>query len=255
MVTNPIPNLLTGHIALVTGGTRGIGRACALRLAQEGAAVAIGGSRPSPEADNTLQEIKQLGVPALFLAADVSKKAEVSQMFAVIQDTLGSVDILVNNAATFDRQYTNGWSLSESNWDRMLDVNLKSVYLCCAAAIPGMLAKGWGRIINISSSAGLSGGTSGIHYAASKGGVIALTKAFARELALKNITVNSVAPAKVETEMLTASIKPGGTAKVLASIPVGRFGKPEEVAEAVLYFANPNSAFTTAQVLSVSGGY
>jgi 3-oxoacyl-[acyl-carrier protein] reductase len=250
-----MPNLLSGHIALVTGGTRGIGRACALLLAQEGAAVAIGGSRPSPAAEQTLQELKHLGVPALFLVADVSKKSETFGMFAAIKDTLGPVDILVNNAAVFDPQYTNGWSLSEEKWDWMLDVNLKGVYLCCAAAIPGMLAKGWGRIINISSSAGISGGTSGIHYAASKGGIIALTKAFARELALKNITVNSVAPAKVETEMLTASIKPGETAKVMAGIPVGRFGKPEEVAEAVFYFANPNSAFTTAQVLSVSGGY
>jgi NAD(P)-dependent dehydrogenase (short-subunit alcohol dehydrogenase family) len=247
--------VLSGHVALVTGGVVGIGRACAVCLAQAGAKVAVNGSRDPAEAKRVLDEIQRCGVDGIYIQTDISQKTQVNQMFTTARDKLGPVDILVNNAGIADPGYQSGWALSEETWDRMMDINLKGVFLCCAAAIPDMIASGWGRIINISSTSGISGGTSGVHYAASKGGVIALTKAYANELASKGITVNTIAPSKIETEMLKHAIKPGHEEKLKAKIPAGRFGKPEEIAEAVLYFARPEAGFTTGQVLVISGGY
>lgn len=246
---------LNGHIALVTGGLCGIGKACALRLAQEGARVAINGKRKIHESDEIINAIQQCGSEAIYVHGDVSKKTDVDRMFILIQEKLGSVDILVNNAGIFDDEYINGWSLTEDKWDAMQAVNLKGVFLCCATAIPNMITAGWGRIINISSTSGISGGTSGVHYAASKGGVIALTKSFASETAAMGITVNSVAPSKIATKMLDNAIKPDDVEKIKRKIPMGRFGQAEEIAEAVLYFAQPKAAFTTGQVLVISGGY
>jgi 2-hydroxycyclohexanecarboxyl-CoA dehydrogenase len=244
---------LTGHVALVTGGTRGIGKAIALRLAAAGADVGI----VSLSSDGALvvAELEKLGVRACAVHADVSDPGAARRMVDAVREALGPVDVLVNNAAIADPGYRNAWELAAGSWERMISVNLSGVYYCCAAALPQMLARGWGRIVNIASTSGVSGGTSGLHYAASKGGVIALSKALARELAPRGITVNVVAPSKIDTEMFRQAVGEEQREDTIRRIPVGRLGRPEEVAEAVAYFAGEEAGYTTGQVLVVSGGY
>jgi len=244
---------LAGHIALVTGGTRGIGRAIALRLAAGGADVGI--ASRSSDGGPVVAELERLGVRACAVKADVADPEAVRRMFASVGGTLGPVDVLVNNAAVGDPGYRSAWELPAGSWERMIAVNLSGVYYCCAAALPPMLAKGWGRIVNIASTSGLTGGTSGAHYAASKGGVIALSKALARELAPRGITVNVVAPSKIDTEMFRRVTGDEEREATRRRIPVGRLGRPEEIAEAVAYFVGEESGYTTGQVLVVSGGY
>jgi NAD(P)-dependent dehydrogenase (short-subunit alcohol dehydrogenase family) len=244
---------LTGRTALVTGGTRGIGRAIALRLAADGADVGIV-SRSSDGAP-VAAELQRLGVRSCALKADVSDPEAVRGMIAELGQALGPVDVLVNNAAIAEPGYRSAWELAAGSWERMIAVNLSGVYYCCAAVLPQMLAKGWGRIVNIASTSGISGGTSGAHYAASKGGVIALSKALARELAPRGVTVNVVAPSKIDTEMFRRFTSEEEREATRRRIPVGRLGRPEEIAEAVAYFAGEQSGYTTGQVLVVSGGY
>jgi len=244
---------LAGHTALVTGGTRGIGRAIAWRLAAAGADVGIV-SRSSDGAP-VVREIEKLGVRAFAVKADVSDPDSARSMVEAVREALGLVDVLINNAAIADPGYKNAWELAAGSWDRMICVNLSGVHYCCAAAVPQMLARGWGRIVNIASTSGISGGTSGAHYAASKGGVIALSKALARELAPRGITVNVVAPSKIDTEMFRQAAGEEERLGTIHRIPVGRLGRPEEVAEAVAYFAGEEAGYTTGQVLVVSGGY
>jgi 3-oxoacyl-[acyl-carrier protein] reductase len=246
---------LRGHVALVTGGTRGIGRAIALRLAGEGASLAIVGVSGGENLEKTRERIAQSGVPCIGIRADVSVREEVEELFARAAKELGPVDILVNNAAITDPDYPSGWELEERVWDRMYLVNLKGVFLCCAAAVPAMIEKGWGRIINISSTSGITGGTSGIHYAATKGGVNALSKALALEVAPLGITVNVVAPSKIDTDMLALMVTPDRRQGLIEKIPVKRLGRPEDIAEAVAYFAGEGAGYTTGQILTVSGGY
>ena len=246
---------LDSHIALVTGGTRGIGRAIALRLASEGAGVVIVGAGGGPHGGEVLKEVSQLGVPAMALRVDVSDREQVSRMVDQVKGELGVIDIVVNNAGVFDYNYTSAWTLAEEDWDEMYRVNLKGVYLCCAAVLPDMIESGWGRIINISSTSGISGGTSGIHYAATKGGVIALSLALSKETASHGITVNVVAPSKIDTDMFRTSVKPDERQGVVDKIPVGRIGQPEDIAEAVVYFAGEEAGYVTGQTLVVSGGY
>ena len=244
---------LSGHTALVTGGTRGIGKAIAARLALGGANVAI--VSRSTDGRPTVAELERLGVGAVAVNADVSDPDSVRRMVDTVREALGPIDILVNNAATADPGYRNAWELAAESWDRMIRVNLSGVQYCCAAFLPQMLTKGWGRIVNIASTSGISGGTSGVHYAASKGGVIALSKALARELAPRGITVNVVAPSKIDTEMFRQAVGENERKDTIRRIPVGRLGRPEEVAEAVAYFAAEEAGYTTGQVLVVSGGY
>ena len=244
---------LRGHAALVTGGTRGIGKAIALRLAAEGADVGVAGLRG--DGREAAEEIRALGVRAVAVKGDVSDGAAVKRMLEEVSSAIGPVDILVNNAGISDRGYRSVWELGEESWDRLCAVNLKGVFLCCREAVPGMLKKGWGRIVNISSTSGITGGTSGAHYAASKGGVIALSKALASELAPHGITVNVVAPSKIDTDMFR-DMNPGERREqTIKRIPVGRLGSPEDVAEAVAFFAGGRAGYTTGQVLVVSGGY
>jgi NAD(P)-dependent dehydrogenase (short-subunit alcohol dehydrogenase family) len=243
----------TGRIALVTGGTRGIGRAIAVRLAQDGAAVAVA-SRSSDGAP-VVRALESAGVRAVAVQGDVSDPDQVGALFAAVRTALGEVDILVNNAAIADPDYSGAWELKPAGWRRMMAVNLDGVFFCCAQALPRMKARGWGRIVNISSTSGITGGTSGAHYAASKGGVIALSKALAREAAPFGVTVNVVAPSKIDTEMLRAAVSAEGRRDTAARIPVGRLGRPEEIADAVAYFVGEQAGYTTGQVLVVSGGY
>ena len=245
----------SAHVALVTGGTRGIGRAIALRLAQEGAAVAITGVSEGGAAEEVVKEIEKTGAPGMAVRADVGDRKQVDNMFTEVGRQLGGVDILVNNAGIFDYNYSSAWTLDEKMWEKLYQVNLKGVYLCCAAALPRMIESGWGRIINISSTSGISGGTSGIHYAATKGGVIAMSLSLAKEVANRGITVNVIAPSKIETDMFRTSVKPEDRESVVDRIPVGRLGQPEDIAEAAAYFSSEQAGYVTGQTLVVSGGY
>ncbi|MCK4924934.1 MAG: 3-oxoacyl-ACP reductase FabG [Spirochaetes bacterium] len=244
---------LTGHTALVTGSTRGTGKAIALRFARDGASIGVVGLRSRGE--EVVDQIQALGARALFVQADISHSMEVERMVEEISGVLGTVDILVNNAAITDYEYSSAWEVREEMWDRICEVNLKGTFLCCRAVLPPMLGQGWGRIVNISSTSGINGGTSGVHYAASKGGVIALSKALAREVAGHGVTVNVVAPSKIDTDMFRMAAPGAKREETISRIPVGRLGQPEDIAEAVAYFAGEDAAYTTGQVLVVSGGY
>ncbi len=246
---------LKGHVAIVTGGAHGIGRGIALRLARDGAAVGIADISEDGKAEEIVGLIEELGVPAAAVRVDVSNGGQVTRMVAGVKETLGPIDILVNNAGIFDYNYSSAWTLDEEVWERICRVNLKGVYLCCAAVLPDMLGAGWGRIINISSTSGISGGTSGIHYAASKGGVIALSKSLAKEVACHGVTVNVVAPSKIETDLFRTAVKPADRQSVVDKIPIGRLGCPEDVAAAVAYFASEEAGYITGQTLVASGGY
>jgi NAD(P)-dependent dehydrogenase (short-subunit alcohol dehydrogenase family) len=241
------------HTALVTGSTRGIGRAIALRLAREGAAVGVVGRKS--DGKNVVAEIERLGVSAVFVRADVSEAGQVKRMVEEVQSALGPVDILVNNAAISDYEYTHAWEVDDEVWDRMAAVNLKGPFLCCREVLPSMLERGWGRIVNIASTSGIGGGTSGMHYAATKGGVIAMSKALAREVAGNGITVNVVAPSKIDTDMFRLAAPGKKREETIRKIPVGRLGTPDDIAEAVAYFTAESAGYTTGQVLVVSGGY
>lgn len=246
---------LHGHIALVTGGTRGIGRSIAQRLARDGASIGIVGVREGKNLEDGAKQLEASGVQCIGLRADVSNHDQVKRIFSQMKERLGPVDILVNSAAIADYHYSSAWTLKEETWDRMYQVNLKGVFLCCVESISDMIDNHWGRIINISSTSGISGGTSGIHYAAAKGGVNALSKALASEVASYGITVNVVAPSKIDTDMFRNAVEPEKRKNVIEKIPVGRLGRPEDIAEAVAYFASEEAGYTTGQILVVSGGY
>ena len=233
---------LSGRTALVTGGSRGIGRAIAIALAECGAAVAVNFRSRPDEAEAVVQAIRAAGGRAAVIRADVSIAAEVSELTVLAAREFGSIDILVNNA---------GIALSatgEDAFDRTIAANLKSAYLCTEAVLPGMLARRWGQIVNISSAAARGAGLVGVAYNASKAGLEGLTRGYAGRVAKDGVTVNAVAPGPTDTEM-AASLKAGGVA---ARIPVGRMGDAEEVAQAtVMVIAN---GFITGQTIAVNGG-
>ena len=237
---------LTGKVALVTGASRGIGRAVALALAEAGADVAVNYLAREAPALETVKTIEHLGRRAIPVPADVSLTAEVAGMVEVIEEDLGQVDILVNNAGIVSHQPLA--AISESDWDRMLAVNLKSAFLVTQRVLPGMRARRWGRIINLSSVAAQTGGVTGPHYAASKAGLLGLTHSYARHLFKEGITVNAIAPALIETEMVTANLKVGPEV-----IPIGRFGVPDEVAAVVVLLAR--NGYITGQTINVNGGW
>ncbi len=237
---------LTGKVALVTGASRGIGRAAALALAAAGADVAVNYRSRGAAARETCSLIRGLGRRSLELRADVSQAREVAAMVAAIEGDLGRVSILVNNAGIVSQKHLA--EISEADWDEMLAVNLKSAFLATRAVLPGMRAQGWGRIIYLSSIAAQTGGVTGPHYAASKAGLLGLTHSYARHLVREGITVNAVAPALIETEMVTRNL-----AVTPEVIPVGRFGTPEEVAEVIVMLAR--NGYITGQTINVNGGW
>ena len=237
---------LKGRTALVTGGSRGIGRAVALALAERGADVAINYRAHLREASETCQQIEALGGSCVTFQADVSRAGEVSELIAHVQRALGAVDVLVNNAGIVRPQSLE--EITEADWDDILAVNLKSAFLVTQAVLGGMRARHWGRIIYISSVAAQLGGVVGPHYAASKAGLHGLTHAYAGLLAGEGITVNAVAPALVQTDMLDEL--PRSRREV---IPVGRFGDPREVAEVVALLAG--NGYITGQTVNVNGGW
>lgn len=236
---------LMGRVALVTGGNRGIGRAISLALAKSGVDVVINYRSRESEAGQVASQVKSYGRRCITVRADVSVSADVSRMVQGVEEELGTVSILVNNAGIARPQALE--KITEKDWDEIIDANLKSVFLVTQAVLPGMRAAKWGRIINLSSVAAQLGGIIGPHYTASKAGVLGLTHAYASLLAGEGITVNAIAPALIETEMIA-----GNPQARPERIPVGRFGTAEEVAEAVLMLAE--NGYITGQTINVNGG-
>ena len=230
----------------MTGASRGIGRAIALALAQAGADIAVNYASHDAEAADVCAQIAAAGRRAIAIKADVSLSSEVHRMVDAIQSQLGEVSILVNTAGISRPQPVD--AISERDWDDILTVNLKSMFLVTQAVLPAMRRRRWGRIINLSSVAAQLGGVIGPHYAASKAGAIGLTHAYAALLAKEGITVNAIAPALIATEMITSNPKARPD-----MIPVGRFGTIEEVAGAALMLAR--NAYITGQTLNVNGGW
>jgi 3-oxoacyl-[acyl-carrier protein] reductase len=236
---------LNNRVALVTGGSRGIGRAVAISLADAGAAVAVNYREKATEARNVVETIRAAGGRAMAVGADVSRAAQVSEMMAACERELGPVDVLVNNAGVGLVRGVD--DLTEEDFDLTIAVNLKSVFLCTQAVVPGMRARQWGRIVNISSGAARGAGGVGPHYNASKAGMEGMTRGYAARLVKDGITVNAVAPSLIETDMVRS-----GLASSPARIPLGRFGTPEECAQAVLMVIG--NAYMTGQTIALSGG-
>nr|MBO2493217.1 beta-ketoacyl-ACP reductase [Clostridia bacterium] len=242
---------LKGKTALVTGASRGIGRAIALYLAELGAQVAVNYSSSEQRALEVVEAIKGKGGRAIAIKADVSNPQEVEAMFERVLEEFGDLDILVNNAGiTRDGLLIR---MKQEDWDAVLDINLKGVYNCSKAAAKIMVRRRKGKIINISSVVGVAGNAGQANYAAAKAGVIGFSKAIARELAPRNIQVNVVAPGFIETDM-TAALPETIRQEMLKQIPLGRYGDPMDVAYVVGFLASDKSQYITGQVIHVDGG-
>ncbi len=241
-----MPRILENRIALITGASRGLGRAMAIALAGSGAHIAVNYRKEQSAANEVCATIQNLGRRAFAIQADVSIGADVDRLVSAVERDLGPVDILINNAGI--SQIKAFADLTEADWDHLLDVNLKSAFLVTQRVLPGMRQRCWGRIINLSSVAAQTGGVIGPHYAASKAGLIGLTHSYASLLAKEGITANAIAPALITTDMITSN--PNASAERL---PVGSFGSPEEVARVAVMLAE--SDFITGQTISVNGGW
>ncbi len=249
---------LRDKIAIVTGGARGIGKACALALAKEGAHICVTDIIPMEE---TVNEIKSLGRDALGIKTDVSQKEDVLNMVAQVIEKFGKIDILVNNAGTCQRVPLE--ELTEEQWDRDVNTIMKGTFFCTQAVFPHMKTKGSGKIVNIASISGKIGGAvsrkgagvegkrgrSGPAYAAAKGGVIAFTKWVAKDAGCYGIYVNAIAPGGIETDMSKGFVYP------IEDLPISRMGKPEDVAQMVVFLASDASNYTTGQTINVDGGW
>ncbi len=243
---------LENKVALVTGAARGIGRAIALALAREGADVIVT-DVDQVRAEEVVKEINSVGRRANLIKADIAKREEVKELIREALAQFGRIDILVNNAGIIKRGSLEDHS--EEDWDRVIAVNLKGTFNCSQEVAPLMKQQGWGRIINISSIAGKVGDlASAPSYGSSKGAVNALTKSLARELAPHGINVNAVAPHAIETEM-SAEWPEEKRREIISQIPLGRLGRPEEVAEAVVFLASEGAGFIIGEILDVNGGY
>lgn len=243
--------MLTNKVALVTGGSRGIGRAIAIALAEKGAKVAINYAGREDAANETVNIIQKNGGEAIAIKANVADYEEVEQMVKRVVETFGSLDILVNNAGiTRDNLILR---MKESDWDDVINTNLKGVFNCTKAVTRQMMKQRGGRIINISSVVGVAGNAGQANYVAAKAGVIGLTKTTAKELASRNITVNAIAPGFIETEM-TDALGDDLKQEMLKQIPLGSFGQPEDVANVVLFLASDASRYITGQTIHVDGG-
>jgi 3-oxoacyl-(acyl-carrier-protein) reductase len=243
--------MLKEKTAMVTGGSRGIGRAAAIALAEAGADVAVSFQHSADAANAVCREVRHLGVRARAYRSDVGQMNDMQLMVERVLEDFGHVDILVNNAGiTRDKSFL---KMTDEMWDEVLRTNLNGPANAMRAVLPGMIAAGWGRIINVSSIVGLAGNFGQANYSAAKGGLIALTKTLARETARKGVTVNAVAPGFIETDM-TKDLSGEAIKSVESATPVGRLGLPHEVAAAIVFLATPAASYVTGQVISVNGG-
>ena len=242
---------MSARVALVTGASRGIGRAIAEELATAGHRVAINYVRAKDEAAAVVEEIRAAGGEAVAVGADVGTDEGVAELFGAVAESLGPVEILVNNAGIVRDNLL--LRMSPDDWDAVIETNLRSVFLCTKTALRPMLKARWGRIISVTSVSGLSGNPGQANYAAAKAGIVGFTKSIAKEVGSRGITVNAVAPGFIETDM-TAAIEDASRDTARDQITLGRFGTPQEVSAAVGYLASEQAAYVTGQVLVVDGG-
>ena len=241
---------LEGKVAIVTGGSRGIGRAVAASLAEDGASVVVSG-RDAARVDATSKELSALGTPVLGVAADVAQREDVDRLVGAAKERFGRVDILVNNAGiTRDALLVR---MKDEDWDQVLDVNLRGAFFMTRAVGKMMIRQKGGRIINVASTAGAMGNAGQVNYSAAKAGLIGMTKAAARELAHWGILVNAVAPGLIETDM-TKEMPAEARDALMAQVPLGRMGGAREVAEVVRFLAGDGATYVTGQVFHVNGG-
>lgn len=240
----------TGKVVLVTGASHGIGRGIARAFVREGAAVAVNYAHDDAAAEEVLSELRQSGGTAIAVRADVTRPEAVQGMLERVERELGPLDVLVNNAGVVRRGGL--FAITPEMWDEVVDVNLKGAFLCAQAAAKGMVSRGAGVIVNLSSMRGVEGSTSSMHYAAAKAGVIALTKSLAKELA-PHVRSVGVAPGYVDTR-IQAGLTAEQRGAVEAGTPLGRFGTVEDIASAVLFLASERASYVTGQTLLVDGG-
>jgi acetoacetyl-CoA reductase/3-oxoacyl-[acyl-carrier protein] reductase len=243
---------LAGRVALVTGGSRGIGRAIAIALAAAGADVAFTYRRSGPQASELALELRGRGVRALALLAQEGERADARKALEAVRAELGPVQVLVNNAAI--AQELPFLEIQDEDWDRMLGVNLRGPFVWCQEVLPEMLEAGFGRIVNLASLGGQTGGDRQPHYAAAKAGLISLTRSLARLYSDRGVTCNAVSPGLVRTDMTRAELASEPGRRKLASIPLGRVADPREVAEVVVFLASDAASYVTGQTLGVNGG-
>ena len=243
--------MLNGKVAVVTGGSRGIGRAIVLKMADLGADVAFSYAGNAAAAEETAQLCREKGARVLAMQADVSSAQAVTDFFAAVEQEFGKVDILVNNAGINRDNLI--MRMKEEEFDQVIDTNLKGTFLCMKAVARGMMKRRSGRIINLSSVVALRGNAGQVNYCASKAGVIGMTKSMARELAGRGVTVNAIAPGFIETDM-TAKLPEDVKTSMAASIPMGHMGQAEDIANVAAFLASDEAAYVTGQVLCVDGG-
>jgi len=242
---------LTNKVAIVTGSGRGIGQAIALKLAEVGATVVINDVGEATFVDSVVEEIKAMNRESLAILADVSSSADVSRLVEETMATYGRIDILVNNAGITRDQLA--LRMSDEDWDRVINVNLKSVFLCTRAVLRHMVKQRWGRVINIASIVGIIGNPGQANYASAKAGIIGFTRTIAKEVASRGITTNAIAPGFIDTGM-TQQLQDDWKQELQKRIPLGYLGVPRDVAEAVAFLASEEARYITGQVLNVDGG-